>query len=663
MRNFIPALHAFIAITIAFSFILPIPAAGIERSAYARNSHILNSIHQPVVQQLVVMVIAIPSFHAEFDAALLDQAPSSYWHGKTLDDMYTFLDDWLVFLPHIDDARLYMDRFYEFAGAGKGQELASKDPLRSWLYEYMIAVDGFMDSPASAAAVPWWTGDARINMTDYVVPPGGYRSFNEFFTRRIQPGARPIDSPGDPAVLTSPADSYPMKIADSLTSVTTIGVKGENLNIRELLGNDPLADDFINGKAIFCMLDTPDYHWYHAPVTGRIVSQHQLGGLYYGMDGGWVEYFFQHRRGYFIFDTEKFGRVAMVCVGMFTISSVNFVTHEGDLVNKGDVLGNFAYGGSAIILLFQPGRVSFSVPLEGRPVHVNMGQKIAMAVQPVRAAAVNTPLGTVAFTTDAGSIQDLKAVNPADVTCQLAGYNFPYGLFSYSIINLRPGQMVPVTISFPHDMPLNVRYVKCNNGILTDCSSFTNWRDGHTFVVNVTDGGPGDADGAVNGTISDPGGPAFLESAISTRPPSSSASASVAARPPQTPVALSNIYIQSASLSTTKAAPDAPVTVTADITNKGTVNGSKKITLYINGQIETTQGVTVNSGSNTPITFTVSRNEPGTYTVYVGGTNAGSFTVDQFADPNIILYISGALLIFAFVIGLLFILRRRQPGH
>ena len=96
--------------------------------------------------------------------------------------------------------------------------------------------------------------------------------------------------------------------------------------------------------------------------------------------------------------------------------------------------------------------------------------------------------------------------------------------------------------------------------------------------------------------------------------------------------------------------------------NKGTVNGSARMTLYVNGQEESSQGVTVNSGSSTPVTFTISRNEPDTYSVYVGGTQAGSFTVDQFADPNIILYISGALLVVAFITGLLFVLRSRQQG-
>ena len=535
MRKLTLPFYALFAVFIAISIMRPVPTAGVMHNGNAGHGYTIYAVHQPVVQQLVDLVNANPSFRAQFEAALLEQTPTSYWYGKTLDDMYTFLDEWVMFLPHIDDARLYMDRFYEFAGSGRGRDLAAADPLRSWLYDFMMAVEEFMDSPASAASVPWWTGDARINMADYIVPPGGYVSFNEFFTRRIKPGARPVESPDDPSVFTSPADSSLMKIADRLTSVTTIGVKGENLNIRELLGTDPLSDNFINGKAILCMLNTTDYHWYHAPVPGRIVSQHQLAGLYYGMDGGWVEYFFQHRRGYFIFDTEKFGRVAMVCVGMFTISSVNFVTNEGDLVDKGDILGNFAYGGSAVILLFQPGRVSFSVPLEGRPIHVNMGQSIATAVQPVHTATVNTGLAV--------------------------------------------------------------------------------------------------------------------------RPPSSSAS--VAAPPLPAPVSLPNIYVQSASLSALKVSPGTPVKVTVNVANRGTVNGSTRIKLYVNGEEDSSQGVTVESGSNRPVYFTVNRSQPGTYDVYIGGARAGSFTVEEAIDPIIILFISLSLVLLALVMAVIMIARRK----
>jgi hypothetical protein len=166
----------------------------------------------------------------------------------------------------------------------------------------------------------------------------------------------------------------------------------------------------------------------------------------------------------------------------------------------------------------------------------------------------------------------------------------------------------------------------------------------------------------LGGTVSLGNGFTVNETQIGTTPRGSSMSG-ITAAPPQGPVSLPTVSVKSASLSATKVAPGTPITVTADVVNTGTVNGSSSIKVYVNGEMENSQGVTVNSGSSTPVTFTVSRNEPGTYSVYVGGAQAGSFTVDQFADPNIILYVSCALLVFAFVIGTLFILRRRQPGH
>ncbi len=115
-----------------------------------------------------------------------------------------------------------------------------------------------------------------------------------------------------------------------------------------------------------------------------------------------------------------------------------------------------------------------------------------------------------------------------------------------------------------------------------------------------------------------------------------------------------------ASLSTDKVAPGAPVTVTANVANNGTADGSSQIKLYVNGQEEAHQGVTLSSGSSNPVKFTVSRDEPGTYSVYVGSIPAGSFVVDQFADPNLILYISGALLLFALAGGVIFMATRRR---
>lgn len=129
--------------------------------------------------------------------------------------------------------------------------------------------------------------------------------------------------------------------------------------------------------------------------------------------------------------------------------------------------------------------------------------------------------------------------------------------------------------------------------------------------------------------------------------------------PGQSPVNLASIQVQSATLSVNKVSPGQAVTVNATVANKGTGNGATAIKLYVNGIEESSKGVTVSSGSSTPVSFNVSRNEPGAYTVYVGGVSAGSFTVDQFADSSIILYISGALLLVALIGGLIYFTRRR----
>lgn len=348
------------------------------------------------------------------------------------------------------------------------------------------------------------------------------------------PGVRPIDFSDDPAVFTSPADSSFMNISDRLTSATTVGVKGENLNIYELLGNAPLSKVFINGKAVLCMLNTTDYHRYHAPVPGRIISQRQMAGLYYGMDGGWVEYFFQHRRGYFILNTERFGYVAMVCVGMFTISSVNFYTIQGQTVKKGDEMGNFAYGGSAIVLLFEPGSVAFTVPLNGPPLHVRMGEMLARAT------------------------------------------------------------------SNPNNIPEEIKY------------------------PNI---------------------------------PRSSSSVPALT---QAPVLLSNIVVQSASLSATKVAPGIPVGVNVTAANRGMADGVVKLKLYVNGNEESSKSIQVAAGDNEQITFNISRDTPGMYSIYVGGVSAGSFVVERPGVDLIIAYLSTAMLILVLALGVIFLMKRKS---
>jgi hypothetical protein len=112
--------------------------------------------------------------------------------------------------------------------------------------------------------------------------------------------------------------------------------------------------------------------------------------------------------------------------------------------------------------------------------------------------------------------------------------------------------------------------------------------------------------------------------------------------------------VQSASISRSQTSGD-PVTVSATVTNTSTVNGVAKVRLYVNGQLDSEQAVAVAPGRQILLSFTVSRNEPGAYQVYVNGTPAGSFTV---SDSSIVLYVSLACLFLALILGVMLIYKK-----
>lgn len=334
--------------------------------------------HSKVVGKLIDLVNSDPRLQRKITNALKEQGESSFWYKKTINDMYNFFDGWVIYSPTPETASLHMMIFQELAKSPSGHIAVLSEPFRDWLTDFMMAINHFFDSYYSLQNINTWLSDPSLHMEDYVVPKGGFKSFNEFFTRKLKPGVRPIDSPKDLAIITSPADCsiMPATKGEKLTSDLKISVKGDELNLEQLLDKDDLTKTFVGGTALLCMLNTTDYHRFHSPTTGKIVSEKQLAGLYYGMDGAWIDHFYQHRRGYIIIHNNPFGYIGMVPVGMFTISSIHFARTQDDNISKGNELGNFAYGGSAIILLFEPNSVNITIPLDRGPVHVKMGQKI-----------------------------------------------------------------------------------------------------------------------------------------------------------------------------------------------------------------------------------------------------------------------------------------------
>lgn len=261
----------------------------------------------------------------------------------------------------------------------------------------------FMDSKASAPSylIKEWELFLGPQMKQYVIPKGGYKTFNEFFTRQLkdQSVSRPILD-DDPSIVVASGDTEINFIESELTLTTEIDVKTRQINVTELLDDSDLAKYFVGGTALSCVLMPNNYHRYHSPVSGKIVESKNVPGIYNGiMDGeDWFNkgnigesttdfsIFEDFHRAYYIIDTQKYGYVAMIPVGLNTISKIVSLNPYADklvrkddcpvAVKKGDELGHFAYGGSLNILMFEPGVFS--------SLSVLMGQRLGQMSAPSR---------------------------------------------------------------------------------------------------------------------------------------------------------------------------------------------------------------------------------------------------------------------------------------
>ncbi len=128
---------------------------------------------------------------------------------------------------------------------------------------------------------------------------------------------------------------------------------------------------------------------------------------------------------------------------------------------------------------------------------------------------INPPTGEVTLETSSGEFSTTEIVDEA--TLPLLGKppaSFPHGLIALNITGLTNGDTAIVSITFPTNIPADSQYWKLINNIWTNATSILGSNDGDdTITISLTDGGVFDADGVADGTITDPGGIALLDSA------------------------------------------------------------------------------------------------------------------------------------------------------
>lgn len=273
-------------------------------------------------------------------------------------------------------------------------------PLSAWMVRYAQAIGAFLDTPESLTpeSLESFRKSPSYNMSDYIEPRGGWRTFNEFFARNFKPGYRPVADIANQSVIISPADST----FDGQWEIRTdshVTVKNLHWQIQELMHGSPYKDRFVNGTFMHAFLGPNDYHRQHAPVGGTVVEARVIPGQVYlqviaepiaGDTTGAktlrphrafdapdeAGYQFAQARGLIVLDT-PIGLVAVLPIGMCQVSSVILTAEVGVTVRKGEELSYFQFGGSDIILLFEAkSNVSLTAQVG---THYKVGTRIGQA--------------------------------------------------------------------------------------------------------------------------------------------------------------------------------------------------------------------------------------------------------------------------------------------
>ena len=280
------------------------------------------------------------------------------------------------------------------------------EPFRSWLILFTESYGQFLNTTDSWSDEYYQTALANPDFKldgDLYEDPSNWKTFNQFFARYLSdPSKRPIAEPDNPAVVVSPADTQPQgvwQIGDDgmVISDDPITIKSGTLrSVATLFGPSAYANEFAGGTFTHMFLDVNDYHRYHFPVSGTIKEvlvipgDDAIGGrvvwdsgaqLYklQASDTSWQSI---ETRGLVIVETDGYGLVAVMPIGMSQVSSVTFedTVQVGQRVEKGDMLGCFLFGGSDIVLLFQGG-VDFQMDVpayaDGGYEHIDMGSRYA----------------------------------------------------------------------------------------------------------------------------------------------------------------------------------------------------------------------------------------------------------------------------------------------
>jgi len=221
-----------------------------------------------------------------------------------------------------------------------------------------------MDTVKSSLRIRPFIEQYGLDESEFAEPVDEYNTFNQFFYRKLKPGARPVDAAAGSVVF--PADGRHLAFAD-ITAETDFFVKGQSFDLARFLGDDGLAKRYDGGSMLLSRLCPLDYHRFHFPCAGGAGVPRFINGWLYSVNPIALvtrpSIFWENKRVVTPIESPELGQVQFVEIGATMVGGIRQTYMPGEAVAKGEEKGYFAFGGSSVAVLFEKGRIEFDADL------------------------------------------------------------------------------------------------------------------------------------------------------------------------------------------------------------------------------------------------------------------------------------------------------------
>ena len=217
----------------------------------------------------------------------------------------------------------------------------------------------FMNRRFSAWFIKGFVRKNGIRMEDF--EERKFRSFNDFFTRKVKGTARPVENSENTVISPCDARVSAYTVGDDLTFT----VKNTVYNVKDFLKDSALAQYYEGGTLLVLRLCPDDYHRYHYLDDGSILNTYKIPGVFHTVNPiihDYAEVYKENTREVASLMTLHFGVVTYVEVGATFVGKIVNLQKQGQMFKRGEEKGYFEFGGSTIVLLF----AKDSVKIDGR---------------------------------------------------------------------------------------------------------------------------------------------------------------------------------------------------------------------------------------------------------------------------------------------------------